>query len=222
MVSIHAPRVGSDNSPPASSAVESCFNPRSPCGERRSARIASCRVATFQSTLPVWGATPSDCRSSRTTRVSIHAPRVGSDVLRCFSLLANGRSIHAPRVGSDELERLKGDVAKCFNPRSPCGERRYTPRETFPSAGVSIHAPRVGSDAEWVYITRASNLSFNPRSPCGERRRSRRWCAAGSDVSIHAPRVGSDRYQMILDEIRVLFQSTLPVWGATGLCGRGD
>ena len=35
-------------------------------------------------------------------------------------------------------------------------------------------------------------------------------------ISIHAPRVGSDNYTM-MDNLGVaIFQSTLPVWGATG------
>ena len=57
--------------------------------------------------------------------------------------------------------------------------------------GISIHAPRVGSD----HHHRPPILfawDFNPRSPCGERLQSR---AVGVQ--------------------RSLFQSTLPVWGAT-------
>ena len=107
------------------------FNPRSPCGERR----RSCRnwpvCTTFQSTLPVWGAT-----------LSYNGKNI-----------VNGISIHAPRVGSDCQSRELLSVAGNFNPRSPCGERpgslccgaRWT-------AGISIHAPRVGSDSEKTNI----------------------------------------------------------------------
>ena len=34
-------------------------------------------------------------------------------------------------------------------------------------------------------------------------------------ISIHAPRVGSDAMSNLTDFIKYLFQSTLPVWGAT-------
>ena len=37
--------------------------------------------AIFQSTLPVWGATIFDGQNYRVMTISIHAPRVGSDLL---------------------------------------------------------------------------------------------------------------------------------------------
>ena len=59
--------------------------------------------------------------------------------------------------------------------------------------GVSIHAPRVGSDPG----------QEPPRNPPG--------------VSIHAPRVGSDGHPLPVQMNVFMFQSTLPVWGATAL-----
>ena len=55
------------------------FNPRSPCGERLSAPTAASYAAKFQSTLPVWGATYLAALEGVHGRISIHAPRVGSD-----------------------------------------------------------------------------------------------------------------------------------------------
>ena len=57
-ISIHAPRVGSDRPSSASTPSRANFNPRSPCGERRLKRYGKRLLASFQSTLPVWGATP--------------------------------------------------------------------------------------------------------------------------------------------------------------------
>ena len=80
IISIHAPRVGSDsdtflfytifsnNFNPRSPCGErrtisvslpslANFNPRSPCGERPAIRCTPQTRAAFQSTLPVWGAT---------------------------------------------------------------------------------------------------------------------------------------------------------------------
>ena len=58
MISIHAPRVGSD---------------------RLHIRVAP-DEKEFQSTLPVWGATGAEAASVPSgTMISIHAPRVGSD-----------------------------------------------------------------------------------------------------------------------------------------------
>ena len=101
-----------------------------------------------------------------------------------------------------------------FNPRSPCGERLlrmnrpntywkfqstlpvWGATSTYPSTGesmeISIHAPRVGSDGRGERGL-PDGYDFNPRSPCGERL-----------VRPHSI--------CLLQR----FQSTLPVWGATG------
>ena len=55
------------------------FYPRSPRGERR-ARLPACFVGAA---------------------ISIHAPRVGSDIVNKVSSTSKMISIHAPRVGSD-------------------------------------------------------------------------------------------------------------------------
>ena len=81
-------------------------------------------VDLFQSTLPVWGATDYDNYGYGDFEISIHAPRVGSDLMPLSEIstklsfqstlpvwgatVFNGFfsaviaiSIHAPRVGSD-------------------------------------------------------------------------------------------------------------------------
>ena len=57
---------------------------------------------------------------------------------------------------------------------------------------ISIHAPRVGSDSK--ILDKIEELS----------------------ISIHAPRVGSDTGRALVKMHWIKFQSTLPVWGATG------
>ena len=100
-ISIHAPRVGSDVCSPYSPQRKKHFNPRSPCGERHFVHISYTQAFRFQSTLPVWGATESTLNAPMWYRISIHAPRVGSD--------------------SSKSEALQ--TSWDFNPRSPCGER---------------------------------------------------------------------------------------------------
>ena len=56
-ISIHAPRVGGDDSSPSTCK----------------------RTLQFQSTPPVWGATLGVVGGSRGNIISIHAPRVGGD-----------------------------------------------------------------------------------------------------------------------------------------------
>ena len=55
------------------------FNPRSPCGERPVKSSYCPRCYAFQSTLPVWGATLYHIVDTKSSDISIHAPRVGSD-----------------------------------------------------------------------------------------------------------------------------------------------
>ncbi len=150
-----------------------------------------------------------------TAAVSIHAPRVGSDLtqsglsrpakvlfqstlpvwgatcLASWDTFHRPVSIHAPRVGSDDCILLYKPRTTCFNPRSPCGERQPGTWPTSRYWSVSIHAPRVGSDAVRRLLQHWMD-SFNPRSPCGERREVARLCRRIEGVSIHAPRVGSD------------------------------
>ena len=106
------------------------------------------RPNVFLSTLPAWGATKRIVIPDAGISISIHAPRVGSDLLG----IPNGAptayiSIHAPRVGSDTRCRQPTRTLKVnFYPRSPRGERRAADAHEAAGAGISIHAPRVGSD----------------------------------------------------------------------------
>ena len=118
----------------------------------------------FQSTLPVWGATKQGADADTVIRISIHAPR----------------------VGSDDFGFRVADNVEYFNPRSPCGERPQVAHQlnavarfqsTLPVWGatlshaktdttqnISIHAPRVGSDAGYVAKT-ALNKIFQSTLP---------------------------------------------------------
>ena len=165
-ISIHAPRTGSDVFADAHGRITAHFNPRSPHGERHGVLGYSPIAFEFQSTLSARGATGGIQHFVPAIAISIHAPRTGSD----------GR---AGAYGADAAD---------FNPRSPHGERRllsYTHRKvtfqstlpargatrcTFPesrSPGISIHAPRTGSDP-------AASQSRQPPA-----------------ISTHAPRTGS-------------------------------
>ena len=101
VVSTHAPRVGSDRLPRGCGGTSSCFNSRSPSGERRHTTPRAPRHSCFNSrspsgerlwlsradspcvgfqlTLPEWGATVYLRMGCYSANVSTHAPRVGSD-----------------------------------------------------------------------------------------------------------------------------------------------
>ena len=77
----------------------------------------------------------------------------------------------------------------------------------------------MGSDGR-LFPRQSPYKDFNPRSPCGERHFNDVYSVLLDDISIHAPRVGSDLTNGVSAMSTPLFQSTLPVWGATGFYGR--
>ena len=146
------------------------------------------------------------------------------------STLTADISIHAPRVGSDITAAISSSSSSDFNPRSPCGERLLNMlsinfllifqstlpvwgatqalKKTLGNIGISIHAPRVGSD--WISTV-----------PCGKCRISIHAPRVGSDhhetkannqlaISIHAPRVGSDSNTPLVTGISSHFNPRSP------------
>ena len=99
-------------------------------------------VLTFQSTLPARGATNLKLGYGGTQKISIHAPRTGSN--RTSSSIFPGR----PH----------------FNPRSPHGERRKVLANWDNDLIISIHAPRTGSD-EKCLRTGTTTLLFQSTLP---------------------------------------------------------
>ena len=125
------------------------FNPRSPDGERQIGKANRQAVATFQSTLPGWGATVE--AHGRTTLHRHFNPRSpdGERLGACAGVLrAVEISIHAPRMGSDVRRDAHVRHHRDFNPRSPDGERRRRVVLLLAFGLISIHAPRMGSDRE--------------------------------------------------------------------------
>ena len=57
--------------------------------------------------------------------ISIHGPRVGADYCTWNLISLSRISIHGPRVGADLLLMILCLPPKYFNPRPPCGGRRY-------------------------------------------------------------------------------------------------
>ena len=85
-------------------------------------------------------------KTAHRVKISIHAPRMGSDKVRFFACGEYGISIHAPRMGSDQ----------------------HTISLSYLTYFISIHAPRMGSDKKRMRLS-PTTINFNPRSPHGER-----------------------------------------------------
>ena len=169
----------------------SYFNPRSPDGERRYDAMYHPAQWRFQSTLPGWGATTMEFRTPLAGLISIHAPRMGSDITPIQWRKMTFISIHAPRMGSDNVQSgldLRGTI--------------------------SIHAPRMGSDRS-RRTRRSRTRYFNPRSPDGERPSRFTHGEPLYTFQSTLPGWGATwqcRYGLAPHSI---FQSTLPGWGAT-------
>ena len=81
LISIHAPRAGSDGSGKDGGEDGTDFNPRSPCGERRAVpRGAGADLCDFNPRSPCGERPVPDSMGGMTHIISIHAPRAGSDI----------------------------------------------------------------------------------------------------------------------------------------------
>ena len=145
VISIHAPRRGSDGWVEQKRKYWENFNPRSPQGER-------------QDNHAFW----------YLCRISIHAPRRGSDVLNKLIKPPTRISIHAPRRGSDERPKVIFIRSGQFQSTLPAGGATSAVTADDTVSVISIHAPRRGSDQNHFSTQRAQKY-FNPRSPQGER-----------------------------------------------------
>jgi len=118
----------------------------------------------------VWGATSAPITTcSSAARFNPRSPCGERPVLFGWTIPVMYVSIHAPRVGSDLRQPWASMIAHGFNPRSPCGER---PRHGWAfarrSAGFNPRSP-CGERPRFVCPFPARTRRFNPRSPCGER-----------------------------------------------------
>ena len=168
------------------------FNPRAPCGARLKADTWYRLVDGFQSTRPVWGAT---CFAALSEIFAVHFnPRAPCGARPSSCPFRQGRiqiSIHAPRVGRDQIATVA--VLPVF---------------------ISIHAPRVGRDLGQQKRA-VDQQDFNPRAPCGARHKCDK--RDRDDYHYFNPRApcGARQPLPFLEFLRVQFQSTRPVWGAT-------
>ena len=148
--------------------------------------------SVFQPTLPLRGATHEHGPGGQPQPASTHAPLAGSDVPRVELFRDLRVSTHAPLAGSDmPITSAAQPSPFCFNPRSPCGERRARRERRHLRGPVSTHAPLAGSDAN-VRLSTLSSSGFQPTLPLRGATKSR---AANS--------------------MAIVFQPTLPLRGAT-------
>ena len=212
-ISIHAPRTGSDLSLlrfPANvhdfnprsphgerpdraspSGGQGYFNPRSPHGERPLSPATFSAPVVFQSTLPARGATIARELVRELLKISIHAPRTGSDP-RAGDERGSGKAFQStlPARGATAGDDLTPPDECHFNPRSPHGERlaqgyQINPttifQSTLPARGATLSKLIVGPAPEFQSTLPARGAT-SAQFPSNQK----------SAISIHAPRTGSD------------------------------
>ena len=191
MISIHAPLTGSDGKLDFLDQIPPYFNPRSPYGERPTGR-------KFRYSRPDFNP-----RSPYGER-HIYKPLIRT------SQNFNPRSPYGERL----IPRRRGTNQSTFQSTLPLRGATYTLRAWSTIHYISIHAPLTGSDQSGA-VFRFLGLHFNPRSPYGERLGIGHDILIPSKISIHAPLTGSDCYWIFCGTPSAIFQSTLPLRGAT-------
>ena len=187
LISIHAPRTGSDCQRGIMRLVKQDFNPRSPHGERLDVSELTGGSLTFQSTLPARGATNRDCLPARlfsyfnprsphgerpfrtstswsTARFQSTLPARGATIKPpAYYDTPEKISIHAPRTGSDLMRWQTMRTLSHFNPRSPHGERLR--KVTILSIRIIGFAQKVYHKTVLLRISLAENAVILPEKP---------------------------------------------------------
>ena len=168
------------------------FNPRAPCGARRTGCSPRTLRTPFHSTRPLRGATAPYGLMGDARHISIHAPLAGRDrICNQIDVREHVISIHAPLAGRDARFGFEYAGLWHFNPRAPCGARlRRDVRRARRGLFQSTRPLRGATD-------------FSP------------MLFRMAPISIHAPLAGRDTPNTGDPEHHVQFQSTRPLRGAT-------
>ena len=214
MISIHAPREGSDRRQSGGRRQAGHFYPRSPRGERRYRQWFSRSWKYFyprsprgeRPSLPGWRLHPAHFypRSPRGERRPCSRP-----MMRATSFLSTLPARGA--TAADTLEKLN---TRAFLSTLPARGATRGSRSHCSGQRISIHAPREGSDKRRSRI-RARPLLFLSTLPARGATAGAGALASASAISIHAPREGSDTSTPAGSSSRDPFLSTLPARGAT-------
>ena len=177
--------------------------------------------------------------SSKSSGISIHAPREGGDRYFPYDRLFPWEiSIHAPREGGDPS--TSSGLMTCGRFQSTPPARGATLRYVRQrgKCGISIHAPREGGDqvsrpyphkialfqstppargaTQGRNLWAVESMDFNPRPPRGGRRQQAYGGGRARKKNFNPrPPRGGRRQKPALRILRALFQSTPPARGAT-------
>ena len=145
-VLIHASRMGCDKVINKGITDYYSFNPRIPYGMRLYKAGNDSDIERFQSTHPVWDATPAWSASPRARKVSIHASRMGCDDTQCHGR-GRGPGFN-PRIpyGMRPGIPASASAGDGFQSTHPVWDATIGKAQSGLSDDVSIHASRMGCD----------------------------------------------------------------------------
>ena len=190
-ISIHTPHAGSDCTSPRLPPLSRHFNPHSPCGERHLLGHVGTRDLSFQSTLPMRGATRwSRCARPRPSNFNPHSPCGERRYRGRISMRWMWISIHTPHAGSDWIMAVLSAISS-ISIHTPHAGSDYARTPSRHTSTISIHTPHAGSDTG-NRENRIHEPNFNPHSPCGERPAPLCFSFDTNGISIHTPHAGSD------------------------------
>ncbi len=190
LISIHAPRTGSDH------------------GNRR-----ACARRFISIHAPRTGSDAVGREPRKTETISIHAPRTGSDVFADahgrITAHFNPRSPHGERHGVLGYSPIAFEFQSTLPARGATGGIQHF----VPAIAISIHAPRTGSDPSRQWSLARPDISIHaPRT--GSDGRAGAYGADAADFNPRSPH-GERRAVLSQNRVRPVFQSTLPARGAT-------
>ena len=123
------------------------FNPRAPCGARRSHISVPAGSLNFNPRAPCGARLVPLSYVSPVVRISTHAPLAGRDGLpRSLALCCCYFNPRAPCGARQRYQNEAERIKKNFNPRAPCGARRPLTRLYGVTEKISTHAPLAGRD----------------------------------------------------------------------------
>ena len=185
-ISIHAPRVGRDQHRSWCPRWPAYFNPRAPCGARRSCAHAAPSLRNFNPRAPCGARLFWLISSVFALMISIHAPRVGRDV--SLTSIVMPPSYFNPRAPCGARRYRCGHSSACgyFNPRAPCGARQEAQPSPRPHHDFNPRAP-CGARRILLVAVSVCFQNFNPRAPCGARRGVRPHLLRLSNFNPRAP-----------------------------------
>ena len=176
--------------------------------------VARHALNVFQPTRPLRGATGVALEICLELLISTHAPLAGRDSRQRDPLfLPCIFQPTRPLRGATRLLLCASHPHSNFNPRAPCGARRFTARRW--NARLKFQPTRPLRGATWLSTTVMSSETFQPTRPLRGATYAQPGGFAQIPISTHAPLAGRDASDIPTIPTALKFQPTRPLRGAT-------